>query len=90
MNRRQGLVAGAVLALGLNSLYLAARAQASLFYFGNVALHVVLGLVVAALVGRLARRRWASLDGAWRLAALVSAVGAVLGATLLVTGTTRP
>jgi len=90
MDRRQGLVAGAMLALGLNSLYLAARAEASLFYFGNVALHVVLGLATAALVGGLARRRWAGLGAAWRSAAIVAAAGTALGAALLVTGATRP
>ena len=34
------------LLLVLNSAYLVARAEATLFYFANVALHVALGLVV--------------------------------------------
>ena len=80
----------ALLVLGLNSLYLAARADASLLYFGNVGLHVVLGLGAAAALGRLARRHWAGLDGPWRSAAVVFALGAVLGVVLLFTGATRP
>jgi tetratricopeptide (TPR) repeat protein len=90
MKRRDGVLAGALFALGLNSLYLAARAEASLFYFGNVALHVVLGLGAAAALGRLARRRWSALDAAWRLAAVACGLGSALGAVLLVTGATRP
>jgi len=40
MRRRERMLAGVLLVLGLNSLYLAARADASLLYFGNVGLHV--------------------------------------------------
>ena len=89
MNRRHRALAGALLALGLNSVYLAARAEASLFYFGNVILHAVLGLAVLAALGRLARRRWTSLGTAWRSAALAFGAGSALGAALLVTGATR-
>ena len=90
MGRRERTLAGALLFLGLNSLYLAARADASLLYFGNVALHVVLGLGTAVALGRLARRHWAALDGPWRSAAIVCALGAVLGVALVFTGATRP
>jgi len=41
------LVAGAVVLLA-NSVYLAAVASPTLFFYGNVALHVSLGVVVAA------------------------------------------
>jgi tetratricopeptide (TPR) repeat protein len=90
MERRERVLAGALLVLGLNSLYLAARADASLLYFGNVGLHVVLGLGAAAALGRLARRHWAVLDGPWRSAAVVFALGVALGVALLFTGATRP
>ncbi len=59
---RERILAGALLALVANSVYLAARADASLFYFANVALHVTLGVAVAAAIGRLVRRHWAGLD----------------------------
>jgi tetratricopeptide (TPR) repeat protein len=90
MDGRQRLLAGALLVLGVNSLYLAARAQASLFYFANVALHAALGFAVAVAIGRLARRRWASLAGPWRAATVAFGLGAVLGLALLFTGATRP
>jgi hypothetical protein len=90
MERREPLLALALLILGVNSLYLAARASASLFYFANVVLHVVLGLAVALALGGLTRRRWASLGGAWRAAAATFALGAALGGVLLFTGATRP
>ncbi len=87
---RERLLAGALLALGGNSLYLAARADANLFYFGNVVLHLLLGIAVAALLVRLAVRHWARLDAAWRAAALLFGVGSALGLALTVTGATRP
>ena len=90
MERREPLLALALLILGVNSLYLAARASASLFYFANVVLHVVLGLAVALALGGLTRRRWASLGGAWRAAAATFALGAALGGVMLFTGATRP
>ena len=90
MERRERMLAFALLALGLNSLYLAARADASLLYFGNVGLHVVLGLGAAAALARVARRHWAGLDGPWRSAAVAFGLGAALGVALLFTGATRP
>ena len=62
MGRRERVLAGALVVLGLNSLYLAARADATLLYFANVGLHVVLGIGAASALGRLARRHWATLD----------------------------
>ncbi|MFN8093292.1 MAG: multiheme c-type cytochrome, partial [Vicinamibacteria bacterium] len=90
MNRRDSIVAALLLALAVNSAYLAARADASLFYFANVALHVALGFACSATVSRLARRAWPSLDGLWRAAASLFAVGSLLGVVLLFTGATRP
>jgi tetratricopeptide (TPR) repeat protein len=90
MERRERILAGALLALGLNSVYLAARADASFLYFGNVFLHVVLGLGTAFALGRRVRRHWPVLDTAWRLSAIAFALGTALGVTLLFTGATRP
>jgi len=90
MSRSDRALAGALLALGLNSLYVGARAEATVFYFGNVVLHAALGLVALVGLGRLVGRRWASLDAAWRSAALAFGTGCALGAALLVTGATRP
>ena len=90
MSRRDVYVTALLLALALNSAYLAARADPNLFYFANVALHVALGIASAALVSRLARSAWPSLGGAWRAAAALFASGSLLGLVLLVTGATRP
>jgi tetratricopeptide (TPR) repeat protein len=89
MERRDRVLAGGLLLLGLNSVYLAARADATLAYFGNVVLHAALGLGTAVALGRLTRRHWTVLDGLWRAAALVFGLGALLGTALSVTGTTR-
>ena len=90
MERSQRVLAGALLVLGLNSLYLAARADASLVYFANVALHAALGLGITVAVGRITRRHWAAFDGPWRAAAAVAGLGAAIGFVLLFTGATRP
>jgi hypothetical protein len=77
-------LAAAFVLLVLNSAYLAARADATLFYSSNVALHVALGagLFLAALP---------VLRPAWRgLAPALLGAGAVLGLALCVTGATRP
>jgi tetratricopeptide (TPR) repeat protein len=89
MNGRERLLASALLALGLNSLYLAARADASLAYFANVVLHILLGLGVSVWLGRLARRHWHSLPAPWRTAAGGLLAAAVVGVALTVTGTTH-
>jgi hypothetical protein len=77
------------LVLLVNSAYLAARADPSLFYFASVVLHLALGLglAVAAAV------RW---SGSWRrdprllqVAGGLLAVAAVLGVALAVLGATR-
>jgi tetratricopeptide (TPR) repeat protein len=89
MTRREAILAAAVVALGLNSLYLGARADASVFYFANVGLHVVLGLGATALGAALVRRHWRGLDALQRSAAVTLGAGALLGVALLFTGATR-
>jgi Flp pilus assembly protein TadD len=90
MERRESFLAGALLLLAVNSLYLAAFASANLFYFANVGLHVVLGLGVAVALGALVRRLWPSLGATWRAAAATFGAGALVGVVLLFTGATRP
>jgi Flp pilus assembly protein TadD len=54
--RRASIAAAALAALVVNSGYLAAFPSATLFYMGNAALHLVLGLAVMAAAVALARR----------------------------------
>jgi tetratricopeptide (TPR) repeat protein len=89
MTRRDTILAAALVALGLNSLYLGARADASLFYFANVGLHVVLGLGAVAVLAVLIRRHWRGLDTLGRSAAVAFGAGALFGVGLLLTGATR-
>ena len=77
--------------LGLNSAYLALRNDPNPFYFGNVALHLGLGLVLMASLGpRVVRRAFRTLEPPEKLAALLLGAAAGLGLVLMVTGTTRP
>jgi tetratricopeptide (TPR) repeat protein len=90
MTRGDTILAAGLVALGLNSLYLGARADAGLFYFANVALHVALGLATAVALAILGRRCWSTLPALGRAAAAAFGTGTLLGTALLVTGTTRP
>ena len=71
----------------VNTGYLAAFATPSLFYFANVALHVLLGVVLLVIAARWARRQALSRAGVF--AGLILGVGALLGLALTVTGATR-
>jgi tetratricopeptide (TPR) repeat protein len=83
------LIAGFLLLL-LNSAYLAAYADASLFYFTQVLLHILagLGLAIAAL-WQVARRR-VSLPPLVLIGAAPIVVGLAFGLALTWTGATRP
>src|SRR5262249_17466268 len=91
-----GLAAG--LALLLNSGYLAARAEPTLFYLGNVALHTAGGVLFLPLlllaVWRL--RRWCQAMATPRSASLASAgfwllaVGLLAGVGIIILGNYRP
>ena len=79
---------GAVLLV--NSAYLAAFATPSLFYYTNVAFHVLLGGAlllggVVFLVGR-----WRTLTAAEAFAAALLSTGGLLGVVLSITGATTP
>ena len=74
----------------LNSAYLAARADASPFYFANVALHLALGVALAtAAAMRLARYRGPRPPLAVPAAAVLGAA-TLLGLILMLVGATRP
>jgi Tfp pilus assembly protein PilF len=73
--------------LVVNSAYLAAFATPSLFYFTNVALHVVLGAVTFGLAVWWSRHREGGLPPAWIATAALLGIGAVLGGALVLTGT---
>ncbi|MGH9330944.1 MAG: hypothetical protein ACRD09_10905, partial [Vicinamibacterales bacterium] len=84
----RGLFA-AFLVLLLNSGYLAAFASPTLFYFSNVALHVLLGVLLLGLGTRWLVRWRTSLSGLGALTALLLVAGGVAGLALSVTGATR-
>ncbi len=76
------------LLLLVNSAYLAAHADATLFYFASVALHLALGGVVAIAAAR-ERPGWRLWPRPLRWAAPLLAVAAGLGVALAVVGATR-
>jgi tetratricopeptide (TPR) repeat protein len=83
------LVLAGAATLALNSAYLAATATPSLFYFANVALHIVLGAALAVVAARrLLARRW-RLHWLTAIAAAPLAVGAASGFVLSIVGTVQ-
>ncbi len=74
----------------LNAAYLAAFATPSLVYFSNVALHPILGVLVAFLAARWAGPRFNSLAFGTRLGGILAGAGGMLGLLILTTGATRP
>ena len=90
------LVAGFV-ALLLNSAYLAAFADPSLWYFTNVALHPLLGLTLAVTLAKKTPEmflRWPFLkdtsEFVFAIGVCSLAAGVLLGLIVLATGATRP
>ena len=88
--RRERWLAAGGLALGLNSVYLAARSDPTLLYFGNVVLHLVLGVAVTAALVPLLRRHFSALGPLLKAAALCLLAAAALGLFLMIFGATRP
>ena len=80
----------AYVALLLNSAYLLASADASLWYFTHVALHPLLGLAVAFGVARLVVLNWSRHGAIVRAGAIVCGVALLLGLAVLIVGATRP
>jgi len=86
-NSRTLAIGGA--ALIVNSAYLAAFASPTLFYYANVALHVLGGAALLGLGAWWTISRWRTLDPTARIAVALIAVGGGLGIALSITGTTR-
>ena len=85
----RALAAGFLL-LVVNSAYLGARADASGFYYANVALHIVIGLAVLFLAVKQARLLWSGAPALLRIGLALLGVGVALGLVLMITGATRP
>jgi len=91
-------LAAAFFVLLLNAAYLAAFAEASLFYVANVALHAILGLGLVVIGAwrlvrrtRLVRQRWRTITTPAQAAVVAAlAVAGVLGVALVFTGATAP
>jgi Flp pilus assembly protein TadD len=77
------------LALLVNSSYLASFAEPTLVYFANVALHPILGVVLAVCFGVLVLRRRGELPRALLAAALILGLGAAMGGYVLKYGATH-
>ena len=82
------LVAGYLLLL-INSSYLAGYANPTLFYFGNVALHLILGVVVTIVFAAHALKRFRHFSRTMKLAVVLLAVSTALGLFIMRFGATR-
>src|SRR6185503_5042580 len=77
------------LVLLVNSSYLAAYADPTLFYFGNVGLHLILGVVLTIAFAAYAFKRFRQFSGAMKLAVVLLTVSAALGLFMMRFGATR-
>lgn len=89
-NRALKLLIAGFLAILINSSYLAAYADPTLFYFGNVVLHLLLGAILAVSFVVFILRRLKTLSWPMLLASAVVAASAVMGFFLMIFGSTRP
>ncbi|PYR59942.1 MAG: hypothetical protein DMF91_13500 [Acidobacteria bacterium] len=80
----------AVTAFAVNTAYLAAFADASLFYFVNVVLHIALGAVLGVVFARRLAGSWRGMNPALLVAAGLLAAGALTGAAIVVVGAAGP
>jgi tetratricopeptide (TPR) repeat protein len=83
-------LAAVFLLLVANSAYLAARADAHPFYFANVVLHLLLGLLLTVAGVRALWPRRAELSRLLSVGSGLLLLAAVAGIVLMVTGATRP
>jgi Tfp pilus assembly protein PilF len=83
---RHTLLVIATAVLLLNTLYLALFASPTIFYFGNVVLHIVLGLAAGAMLARRLWEWWGILPLLVRAGALVLAAGLSFGISILFLG----
>jgi tetratricopeptide (TPR) repeat protein len=89
-DRRLTWIVGAFAVLLINSAYLWAFAEPSFFYFSNVALHVLLGIVltIAVVTSSIARRPASSM--LLRVGVALTGAGILAGLLVTLTGTTAP
>ncbi|MEK6302942.1 MAG: tetratricopeptide repeat protein [Acidobacteriota bacterium] len=83
------LVAGFAVLL-FNSSYLASTADPTFFYFGNVVLHLLLGVVLAVAFAVYSIRRFRRFSPAMKVATVMLTVSAALGLFMMRFGATRP
>jgi tetratricopeptide (TPR) repeat protein len=83
---RPNWLRAALLLFLVNTLYLAAFASPTLFYFGNVVLHMTLGLVLGGIYAIWLTRRWRGLGLAVRSSAIVLAAGLAFGVAIIYFG----
>lgn len=83
-----GLIVGTAV-FAVSTAYIAATAGASLLYFGNVVLHMGLGVVLAAIFGRLVSG-WGSTGPLVRIAVVMCALGVISGLAIMVVGAAGP
>ena len=77
--RAQRLLIAGFLAILINSSYLAAYADPTLFYFGNVVLHLLLGTILAVSFVVFILRRLRALSWPMLLLSAIVAASAVMG-----------
>ncbi len=85
---RKGLAVSFLLLL-INSSYLAAYADPSLFYYANLLLHLGLGLLLTLLFLLFLANGWLQLSASGRISAVLLLLSAGLGIFLMLSGATR-
>src|SRR3954466_8738327 len=84
--RSAGRLSAAVFILPLNTAYLSASAAPTLFYFTNVVVHIFLGIVLAAMLGRLLLVHRRAIPLGLLGAAVVAAAGVLFGVAITFAG----
>lgn len=83
------LIIGFILLL-INSSYLAAYAEPTLFYFGNVVIHLLLGLALAVISAVYVFKRLRTLSPAMLFSVVALTLSTALGLFMMRYGATRP
>jgi cytochrome c-type biogenesis protein CcmH/NrfG len=84
-NRTARLCAG-VFVLLLNTAYLTAFAEPTLFYYGSVVAHIVLGVALAIAFARRLGPRWKSIPAVLKIASALAGVGTLAGIAITIVG----